>query len=105
VTIDSRSLGVDPDTGIEEILHFDADSGDLLHLEHRQDVEAMVERSVAEAIDAPSGWKGDWHKVASIPNVVLMELEKQGILNDPPRFKKWLNDRDNRFFRTREGHL
>lgn len=44
-------------------------------------------------------------KVATIPNTVMQDLRKQGILADPDRFKAWLNDPENRMFRTREGKV
>ena len=48
------------------------------------------------------------NKIASIPFTVIDELNKQGIMRgfavqDAKRFKAWLNERDNRVFRTRTG--
>jgi len=43
--------------------------------------------------------------VASIPLNLYYDLKRQGIVDDPARFKKWLNDSDNRFFRTRGGRV
>jgi hypothetical protein len=45
------------------------------------------------------------HKVGSIPMSIYHELQKQGILQDEKRLKKWLNDPDNRVFRTRPGRV
>ena len=39
-------------------------------------------------------------KVASIPLVVWNDLQKKGITRDKAAFKRWLNDPDNKFFRT-----
>lgn len=47
--------------------------------------------------------KEDFVKVASIPMNIYMELRKKGIVQDPAAMKRWLNDPDNRFFRTRAG--
>ena len=50
-------------------------------------------------------------KVASIPLVVVQQLSKQGIMTnagaikDKVRFRKWLNDPDNRFFKTYNGTI
>ena len=47
--------------------------------------------------------------VARIPLVILEDLAKKGIITtggvilDHKRFKQWMNDSDNRAFRTREG--
>jgi hypothetical protein len=36
---------------------------------------------------------------------VYYDLKRRGIADDPAALKKWLNDGDNRVFRTREGTL
>jgi hypothetical protein len=36
---------------------------------------------------------------------VYYDLKRRGIADDPKKFKQWLNDRDNRVFRTRAGTL
>ncbi len=48
-----------------------------------------------------------WQQVAEIPANVFMELkEKFGDYKDNPKaWRKWLNDYDNRFFRTGGGHI
>jgi len=55
-------------------------------------------------------WSDDLlgNKIASIPFTVIDELNKQGIMRgfhivDQKRMKAWLNERDNRVFRTRTG--
>lgn len=50
-------------------------------------------------------WKGDMHKVATIPLPVLMELYRIGIAHDQKEFAKWLDDPDNAVFRTKPGSL
>jgi len=54
--------------------------------------------------DERSRW-GDGDHVASIPLVVWEDLQRQGIANDKKRFAAWLNDPDNRAFRTRPGRI
>lgn len=44
-------------------------------------------------------------RVASIPLVTYLDLKKRGILADKKAFKRWLNDPDNRFFRTAPGKV
>jgi hypothetical protein len=34
-----------------------------------------------------------------------MDLKQKGIVNDPKRLRKWLNDRDNALFRTKLGRV
>ena len=51
------------------------------------------------------------YRVARLPNIVVHQLAKQGILTyagkvlDKTRFFKWLNDSDNRHFRIYTGNL
>ena len=44
-------------------------------------------------------------KVASIPNIVVDQLMKDGIWNDSKRFWKWLDQADQQVFRTNTGSL
>jgi len=80
-------------------------------IETSQNITGIIESNKAQfnAIDEKAKW-GEWTKVASIPNVVVDELNKQGIMRgfgvlDEKRFKAFLNDPDNRFFRTRPGQV
>lgn len=55
---------------------------------------------------ASAGWKGDWHKVASIPlNVYWDQLAEASRQGDDKFINRWLNDGDNRAFRTKDGNL
>lgn len=50
------------------------------------------------------GWKGDWHKVASIPLNVFHEQLAEATRQDDMRYvSRWLNDSDHAKFRTKEG--
>jgi hypothetical protein len=44
-------------------------------------------------------------RVATLPLVLWMKLKQDGILDDPRALRRWLNDPDNRAFRTRPGRL
>jgi hypothetical protein len=44
-------------------------------------------------------------KVAELPLATYMLLKQLGIMDDSKRFKTWLNDPDNRFFRTYDGRV
>lgn len=104
--MDSRVLEEDAVTGIRRIHHFDPADGSFT-IETQQDVTASVEASKAayNQFDERANWKGMWHRVASIPLTVLMDLKRRGIFDDEAAFKKWLNDADNRVFRTRPGRV
>lgn len=89
------------------------DDGDNLLIKQTQDITDIVETNKQQynSFEKSSRW-GDTlnNKVASIPLTVFQDLEKQGITRgftviDMPRFKQWLNDPQNRVFRTRPGRI
>ena len=97
----------DPDNGITQYYSFDDLTGEsILETQWVSDVDEINPALYNEHSDhGPSRWKGDWHHVARIPLMVLEDLRKKGILNDQVAFRKWLDDRDNRVFRTKPGRL
>lgn len=106
---DIRLFDRDPFTGITEYMIYDNDTGDF-QIQTQQDVEPLIEynKSLHNATEKHTRY-GELTRIASWPAVITMELAKQGILSmggailDEKRFRKWLNDRDNKAFRTREG--
>ncbi len=96
------------DDGIrQQVAHSDGDGG--LVVETKQDVTQIIEKNKAEynSLDYGARWN-DFTKVATIPMTVIDQLNKQGIMKgfavvDEARMKRWLNDPENRFFRTRPG--
>lgn len=97
-----RLFGRDPLTGITQYWHV-KDNGEYV-IETQQDVSAIAEKNKREFNDTPDRYR-DVNKVASIPLNVYYDLKRRGIADDPVAFKKWLNDRDNKVFRTRAGRL
>jgi hypothetical protein len=96
-----RIFDTDPLTGITRYWHV-KDNGEYV-------IETVQELDVGEAntrarnaTDKRTKW-GEMARVASIPLSVYYDLKRQGIVDDQKAFKKWLNDPDNRVFRTREG--
>ena len=96
----------------KQTAHSDGDGG--LIIQTVQDVSDIVEQNVKEynSHDERAKWSDHvfGNKVASIPLTVIDELNKQGIMRgfhvlDEKRFKSWLNNPDNRFFRTRPGKI
>jgi len=70
-------------------------------------VEGLVSANAEIRNSAASGWAGDYHRVASIPQNVLwdsglVEAQSQG---DDKFVSRWLNDSDNRAWRTKEGRV
>ena len=94
----------DPLTLTKKVFHGE-DNGNFA-IETVQDAAPILEanRQEINSTNAKLGsGKEDFVKVASIPMNIYMELRKQGITRDPVAMKRWLNDPDNRFFRTRAG--
>lgn len=100
--MDSRHFSTNPLTGSESIFHYDH-SNDTFIIEEISDVEDLIAQNRELRNDSQRG--GDFRKVASIPMNVYMDLVAKGITRDPKAFAKWLNDRDNRVFRTHEGKV
>lgn len=100
--MDKRLFDHDPLTGITRWFHYD-DENDHFYIQTQQETEDVVDQNRREANEAGSGWKGDWHKVASIPLTIFMDLQKKGITQDQAALKKWLNDPNNAYFRTKHG--
>jgi len=104
-----RNLSFDPMSGISTDFTYEAGeslSDDHFVISTSQDVTKIIEankRSEKE-VDARQKW-GEFSKVASIPLSIYYDLKKQGIIDDKKRFKRWLNDRDNKLFRTRGGTI
>lgn len=99
----------DLQTQTVQIAHEDGEGG--LILETRQNVTPFLEQNKASyaQIDERARW-GEFTKIASIPFAVIQELNKKGILKgfhivDQKAMKAWVNDPDNRFFRTRPGRI
>jgi hypothetical protein len=103
--IRSSVLWENPLYGTKAFWHFDDVTG-LAHIETTYDAEQLIETNVAEMNEHTSldRW-GDGRRVARIPMHIVSELRRRGILDDPVRFAKWLNDPDHRKFRTRPGRI
>jgi xylose isomerase len=88
------------------------DNGDDLVIKKTQDITQLVDANKEEYNDSNGKWSDNsfGNKVARIPLAIFDELEKQGITRgftviDMPRFKAWLNNPDNRVFRTKAGRI
>lgn len=108
--IESRPFSINPLTGVVTTFHYDHATDDF-HLEASVDLQSFIDTTRAAYNESRSDWKGDLHHVASIPLILLPELEKLGIcasggrILDHAKMKAWLNDRDNQLFRTRPGRI
>lgn len=100
----SKVLSHDPFTGLIKYFHPDED-GDSFVIETEMPehvVEDIVETNKAKLNEASGSW-GNGKLVASIPIHIYWDLKKKGIADDDAAMRRWLNDPDNRFFRTFPG--
>lgn len=69
--------------------------------------EATIDDNAAARAAAGTGWGGDWHRVASVPLPVLYDsgLHDAQANGDERFISRWLNDSDNRAWRTKEGKV
>ncbi len=67
-------------------------------------VKASVDMNTAQRNLAQNGWAGDYHQIASIPlNVYYDQIGQAAREGDDKYLSKWLNDSDNRAWRTKSG--
>lgn len=106
-----RFLSEDPTTGIRRYYHDDNSS--QFQVETEQDVNPIVDSNAAQRnpTSRNTRWGEGIQKVATIPLAVMEDMIARGILTkggavqDRAALRRWLNDPDNRAFRTREGKV
>jgi len=100
----TRIIDHDPITNITSYWHDDG-AGQYTTWEE-QEVKPLLEQnqSIRRGTKRRDRW-GAGKYVAEIPNIVLMQLRKDGILNDPKAFLKWLDQPENLPFKTAETSL
>ena len=101
---------IDKDNVRQKVAH-NTDEGGIV-VATTQDVSDIVEQNKQEYNATNGRWGDDIfdNKIASIPLTVIDTLNQQGIMRgfhvvDQTAFRKWLNNPDNRFFRTRQGRV
>ena len=91
-------------------MHID-EGENKIHFEDVQDIQPILEMNRKESnlgnealrMRGELGKHAGMTKVASIPLIVVMT--NAGAIKDKVRFKKWLNDPDNRLFKTYNGTI
>ena len=69
-------------------------------------IDDTLEANKTMRNEASSNWAGDWHKVASIPlNVYYDKLHGAVEQDDMAHVSRFLNDVDNRAYRTKLGKV
>ena len=102
---EKRLFSTDEEQGITRYFHFDEETGQAT-IQTQQDVTAIIEENKQEyaQVDERARW-GEWSRVASIPMSIYFQLKAEGKLDDQEYMKKWLNNSDNQYFRTRAGKV
>jgi len=103
-----RILDFDAHTGLTQIYHGNGDGS--FAIQTVQDVTPFLGDNTAARNNASTGWKGEFHEVASIPPLVWHMWWKE--LGDDPgarRNKVWLaaklNSSEFSGLRTKEGRI
>lgn len=103
-----RHFETDSLTGVRKTFVYD-ETDDTFAVVPEQQVRPVLEQNKAlhRAQDERAPWKGEgqWHRVASIPNIVWVDLLRRGIAQDNRKLMKWLDDPENLYLRTRPGKL
>ena len=106
-----RALSVDSYTGITETF---AKDGDKIHIKKTADVSLELAQNKRDLMSSGSGWKDSFHRVASVPCIVIEmwtdELRRKGAPDTNPLsranikfLKQKLNSRDWYALRTKDG--
>jgi len=104
-----RLVKIDPVTGKETWVH---QSNDGFIFESKQNIDGLIKKNKKEANEYRANslignTQKHHQKVAEIPTSLYYELiEKFGEPKQNPKaWQKWLNDYDNRVFRTNGGNV
>ena len=102
----TKLFDINPVTGTRKMWHYDAEK-DEATIETIIDATQIVtdNKERFNSFDEKANWKGDMHHVASIPMALFYQMKAEGKLEDQAYMKRWLNDPDNRAFRTRPGEV
>ena len=104
----ARALNESPEQAIKRIHHQHGDGDVTIHTQ--QDVSAVVRNNKMNFNERGGRWDQFQNHVARIPTAIYYDLIKRGIINErkDPESKgliAWLNDPDNRAWRSRPGRL
>lgn len=99
-----------------ELINWDAASGRTVWaMFNGKETVIRTDYPVAQAIEqntlhrnaAPNNWKGDWHRVASVPlNMAHDSGMVEAVTQDDDKWlSRFLNDSDNAAWRTKDGRI
>lgn len=99
-----RLLDYDPVVKVKRMFHPSSDGDTFIEHGMQEVSERLSINRALQNENRPQGW-GEGQRVASIPVTVWEGLMRDGTADDPKKLKVWLNDPDNRAFRTRLGRV
>jgi hypothetical protein len=103
---DFELISWDPKTGRTVWSMFD---GEKTIFRTDTPVAQTLEENAIARNEAKAGWRGDYHRIASVPMQLLYDenlgLNKAIQQEDDAYLRRWLNDIDNRAWRTKEGRV
>ena len=91
---------------METTLHYD-ESSDRLHILTVQDVEPILEANKHTFDHDNRRFNKQFNHVARIPLIVIEQQRKLGndLMGDEAALRRFLNDKDNAFMRTKPGRI
>lgn len=110
----------DTNRGVTTYFRPASEAGTLFHIETVQEISPLIEANKREANEwrprrQRPNTQAHWQKIADIPEPLYWDLVKGNPLTgiprlgepkeNPERWKRWLNDPDNRLFRTGGGNI
>lgn len=97
-------VGSDPVTG--QFSEFSSFAEEEFAVQSKQKVDDIVKRNKRDYRDSDGHFRGDEPThIARIPITLYWKLHREGIAQDEEKFRKWLDDPDNRHFRTHPGRM
>ncbi len=99
-----KILDHNPDSGVSHVWHWDEETEETT-ITSEQNVDQLI--AVNKMLYNEQGKKfgKDGTVVASVPMSIFHEWQRDGKLHDQKWLFRWLNDPDNRVFRTHAAHL
>tara|TARA_B100001250_G_C19804588_1_gene792673 strand:- start:504 stop:812 length:309 start_codon:yes stop_codon:yes gene_type:complete len=94
---------LDTELGVKTNVHTEDGDG-TFHITKEQDVQPTLDYTKYLREQPVLRSANDRH-VAEIPPVIAAKLQREGILQDSKRLLKWLDQPENKAFKTWEGHL
>lgn len=89
--------------GLTEYAHFDPMKPDDLIIETVQnDFDGILDAAKVMR-EAPVG--KEWRHSGYVPDIVMHQAMVEGWYEDKAKWRQWLNDPDNKLFRTWPGHI